>query len=219
MSGRDDRRRSDPRRSGSAVPEASTRRTPHTVAFRNSVYEISYDVDRRPLGFELRLDDFDTGFEPGTEQATHYESKVSLTDKSAGIKDQPYLIYMNHPLDYRGYTFYQSSFIRESDPHTGQFTGEFQSVFQVASNPGRPVIYLGCVLVVVGTFLQFYMRAGIFTDGGKRERERAAAKEGECCRRGRRALTGRRRSSRRARAGITANSIAIHAKCDQSRGR
>jgi hypothetical protein len=32
------------------------------------------------------------------------------------------------------------------------------------------------MLVVLGTFLQFYMRAGIFTDGGKRERERAAAK-------------------------------------------
>ena len=34
------------------------------------------------------------------------------------------------------------------------------------------------MLVVLGTFLQFYMRAGIFTDGGKKERERAAAKAG-----------------------------------------
>jgi ResB-like family len=149
---------------------------PRTVAFRNSVYQLAYDVDRKPLGFEIKLDDFDTGFEPGTEQATHFESKVRLTDRSDGIKDQPHLISMNHPLDHRGYTFYQSNYIRMRDPETRQLTGEFQSVFQVASNPGRPIIYAGCILVVFGTFLQFYMRAGIFTDGGKRERERAAAK-------------------------------------------
>ena len=147
---------------------------PQTVRFRDSVYQVVYDVDRKPLGFELKLDDFDTGFEPGTEQATHFESKVRLTDKSAGIKDQPHTIWMNHPLDHRGYTFYQSNYIRVRDPHTRQFTGQFQSVFQVATNPGRPIIYGGCFLVVLGAFLQFYMRAGIFTDGGKRERERAA---------------------------------------------
>ena len=147
---------------------------PQTVRFRDSVYQIIYDVDRKPLGFELKLDDFDTGFEPGTEQATHFESKVRLTDKSAGIKDQPHTIWMNHPMDYRGYTFYQSNYIRVRDPHTRQYTGQFQSVFQVATNPGRPIIYAGCSLVVLGAFLQFYMRAGIFTDGGKRERERAA---------------------------------------------
>jgi ResB-like family len=147
-----------------------------TVAFGDSVYQLTYDVDRKPLGFEIKLDDFDMGFEPGTEQATHFESKVRLSDASEGIKDQPHLIWMNHPLDHRGYTFYQSNYIRVRDPHTRQFTGQFQSVFQVASNPGRPVIYSGCLLVVLGTFLQFYMRAGIFTDGGKRERELAAAK-------------------------------------------
>ena len=86
---------------------------------------------------------------------------------------------MNHPLDHRGYTFYQSNYIRVRDPHTGQFTGQFQSVFQVATNPGRPIIYGGCLLVVLGAFLQFYMRAGIFTDGGKRERERRHRRQEE----------------------------------------
>jgi ResB-like family len=147
---------------------------PQTVQFRDSIYQVVYDVDRKPLGFELKLDDFDTGFEPGTEHPTHYQSEVRLTDKSAGITNEPHSIWMNHPLDHSGYRFFQSNFIRVRDPHTGQFTGEFQSVFQVATNPGRPIIYGGCFLVVLGAFLQFYMRAGIFTDGGKRERERAA---------------------------------------------
>jgi hypothetical protein len=146
------------------------------LTFGDRVYEIAYDVDRRPLGFELKLDDFDMGFEPGTEQPTHYVSQVRLTDSSAGIKEKPYEISMNHPLDHRGFTFYQSNYIRMRDPHTGGFTGQFQSVFQVATNPGRPIIYAGCLLVVAGAFIQFYMRAGIFTDGGKKERERTLAK-------------------------------------------
>jgi cytochrome c biogenesis protein ResB len=115
-------------------------------------------------------------FEPGTEQPTHFVSEVRLTDPSMEIKEQRHTISMNHPLDHRGYTFYQSNYIPMRDPRTNQTTGEFQSVFQVAKNPGRPIIYAGCMLVVLGTFLQFYMRAGIFTDGGKRERERQAAK-------------------------------------------
>jgi ResB-like family len=142
------------------------------LTFGNSVYEMIFDSDRRPLGFELKLDDFDTEFEPGTEQPTHFISQVRLTDSAAGIKDQPHTISMNNPLDHRGFTFYQSNYIRVRDPHTGNFTGQFESIFQVATNPGRPIIYAGCALVVLGAFLQFYMRAGVFTDGGKRERER-----------------------------------------------
>jgi hypothetical protein len=146
------------------------------LTFGDAVYELMYDVDRRPLGFQLKLDDFDTEFEPGTEQPTHFTSQVRLTDTAAGIKDKPYTISMNNPLDHNGYTFYQINYSRVRDPHTGNFTGQFQSIFQVATNPGRPIIYGGCALVVLGTFLQFYMRAGVFTDGGKRERERALAK-------------------------------------------
>ena len=146
------------------------------VTFADSAYEVVYDVDRRPLGFKLKLDDFDMGFEPGTEQPTHYVSQVRLTDPSLKIKEQPHTISMNHPLDHRGFTFYQSNYIKVRDPHSGEFTGEFQSIFQVATNPGRPIIYAGCMLVVAGAFIQFYMRAGVFTDGGKKERQRALAK-------------------------------------------
>ena len=56
---------------------------------REQAYEVVYDVDRRPLGFKLKLDDFDMGFEPGTEQPTHYISQVRLTDATEGIKESP----------------------------------------------------------------------------------------------------------------------------------
>ena len=145
---------------------------PKLLTFAEQAYEVVYDVDRRPLGFKLKLDDFDMGFEPGTEQPTHYVSQVRLSDPTKGIADEPHTISMNNPLDHRGFTFYQSNYIRMRDPHTGGFTGQFQSIFQVATNPGRPIIYGGCVLVVAGAFIQFYMRAGVFH---RRRQERAPA--------------------------------------------
>ena len=33
-------------------------------------------------------------------------------------------------------------------------------------------------LICLGAFLQFYMRAGLFTDGGKREREKLSKRTG-----------------------------------------
>jgi hypothetical protein len=158
------------RRSPSAEP------IPQHVEFPHGEYEVVYDVDRRPLGCSLKLDDFKVGFDPGTQQASSFVSEVRLNDESMGIKDKKYTISMNEPLTHKGYTFYQSSYIREEDPRTGRFTGKFQSIFQVGIDPGRRVKYLGCVLVVLGAFVQFYMRAGLFSDGGKRERALAEAR-------------------------------------------
>jgi cytochrome c biogenesis protein ResB len=141
------------------------------------VYRISYDVDRKPLGFELKLDDFDVGFDPGTDQASSFASQVRLTDKSAGIDQKPITISMNEPLTHNGYTFYQSSYERMRDPRTNRETGQFASVFQVAVDPGRRIKYFGCALVVLGAFVQFYMRAGVFSDGGKRERQKSVKEQ------------------------------------------
>lgn len=148
-----------------------------TVTFPSGSYRIAYDSDRRPLGFELKMLDFQRGFDPGTEKASRFSSDVLLTDKAAAIRNKPIHISMNEPLTHRGYTFYQSSFVREEDPRTGRETGRVQSVLQVGLNPGRRVIYLGCFLIVAGAFLQFYMRAGLFTDSGKREREKAIKRQ------------------------------------------
>ncbi len=114
------------------------------VSFPGGDYEVAYDVDRKPLGFSLKLDDFDVGFDPGTEQASSYVSKVRLTDEAMGIKDQPHTIQMNEPLTHRGYTFYQSSYQRHIDPRTMREDGQFMSIFQVGINPGRNIMYLGC---------------------------------------------------------------------------
>lgn len=148
------------------------------VPIGDRLFEVAYDSDRKPLGFDLKLDDFEVGFEPGTEQPTKFVSQVTLSDPAMGIEGQQRTISMNEPITHRGYSFYQMRYSPIVDPRTGQRTGQFQSVFQVGRNPGRGIIYLGCFLIVFGTYVQFYMRAGLFSDGGKRERALAARKAG-----------------------------------------
>ncbi len=146
------------------------------LTFPAGAYEIAYDTDRKELGFQLKLDDFEVGFDPGTEKASSFASQVRLTDEAMGIRDKPVTISMNEPLTHRQWTFYQSRYERVMDPRTRRESGQFKSVFQVGSDAGRGIKMLGCILIVAGAFAQFYMRAGIFTDGGKRERARAAAR-------------------------------------------
>lgn len=140
------------------------------VAFDDAIYELAFDVDRLKLDFSLTLNDFDVGFDPGTSNASSYKSEVTLTDERARAKETPHTISMNNVLDHGGWRFFQTSYQRDrKDP------GKFISVFQVAKNPARVVIYGGCVIVVLGAFVQFYMRAGVFSDGGRRDKERAAS--------------------------------------------
>jgi hypothetical protein len=147
-----------------------------SVVFPDGIYQVAFDVDHMDLGFSLKLEDFDVGFDPGTDKASSFRSEVLLTDEAQGIKNKPVSIFMNNTLDHRGWRFFQSNYSRYVDPKTRRETGEFVSVFQVAKNPAREMIYVGCIVVVLGAFVQFYMRAGIFTDGGKAQQHRAAEK-------------------------------------------
>ncbi len=147
-----------------------------TVGFPDgSLYRLALDFDRKDLGFHLKLVDFEVGMDPGTSQPSSFTSKVLLTDERHGVKDRPITISMNEPLSYRDYTFYQSNYDRVRDKATGRPTGQFMSIFQVRFDPDWcwGTVYMGCLLVCLGIFVQFYMRAGVFSDGGKRERERA----------------------------------------------
>lgn len=147
------------------------------IDFGDRAYEIGYEVERTPVPFSLTLTDFKRRFDPGTTMPRSYTSRVLLNDEGQGIQDQQATITMNYPLTHRGMTFYQSSFQEMDDPMTGQPNGQFVSIFQARYDPVWPVMYIGCLMVVLGTGIQFYMKAGIFTDGGKKERERAQTRE------------------------------------------
>ena len=69
------------------------------------------------------------------------------------------LIYMNHPLRYRGETFYQAGFQKDDSA----------TILQVVHNPSFIAPYVACVIVAAGLLVQF----GFHLVGFSRQRRRA----------------------------------------------
>ena len=102
------------------------------------------------LPFRLTLLDFRKKDYPGTQNAAAYESDVVLEDSAEGMTLQK-KIWMNHPLDHKGYRIFQSSYIQ--DPERGE-----TSVFTIAKNPGVRFIYSGAIIIFAGAFCVFYVK-------------------------------------------------------------
>ena len=97
------------------------------------------------LPFELTLQQFKMDTNPGTKTPASYESFVNLFD---GKSNNPHHIYMNNPLKYNRMTFYQSSYFQDDN-------GQFGSVLSVNFDPGRPIKYLGSLLLVIGCLIHY----------------------------------------------------------------
>ena len=115
------------------------------------------DVERLRLPFEVALLEFRSERYPGSRMPATYESRVRVDDPEYGSSE--HLIGMNRPLHYRGYVFFQSSFV-EGRP--------MMSILSVAQAPGLPVVYLGTALLCLGVGWMFYVNPAL-------ARRRAAA--------------------------------------------
>ncbi|MBI4040517.1 MAG: cytochrome c biogenesis protein ResB [Deltaproteobacteria bacterium] len=122
-----------------------------SLMFEKEAYALSYQPKVEPLGFELELQKFEMGTDPGTDNPASYQSRVMLRDPSQHIAE-PHLISMNEPLDYKGYTFYQSSYFKDE---AGNPIG---SVLSVGYDAGRNLKYGGSTLMVLGILLMFFFR-------------------------------------------------------------
>jgi hypothetical protein len=99
-----------------------------------------------PLDFSLTLTDFIRTLHPGTDVARSFESYVDLHD---GLSSRSVKIWMNNPLRYKGYTFFQASFAIDQE-------GE-HSTFAVVTNPGRLIPYISSLMVFGGMLLHFFL--------------------------------------------------------------
>ena len=109
--------------------------TPYTIYLRFRRYYLPHS---------LRLVDFKRDLYTGTNTPRSYSSDVQLVDPQRD-QDRRVKIYMNHPLRYRGRTFFQSSWI----------SGDRGTVLQVVRNPAWLAPYAACVLASVGMFIHF----------------------------------------------------------------
>jgi hypothetical protein len=139
------------------------------VVIGGHTYRLAFDFDRCSIGFDLTLADFDMGTDPGTQEASAYTSRVVVNDPAEGVENRAATITMNEPLRYHGKTFYQQGFRELRDATTGRKTGYKQSVLQVGIDPFWGIKYAGCLTVVLGSIVQFAMRAGVFSEARQRE--------------------------------------------------
>ncbi|MGB0334286.1 MAG: cytochrome c biogenesis protein ResB [Opitutales bacterium] len=128
---------------------------PQLVQLGDSEWELALRFTRIYYPFEIELIDFAHDKYPGTEIPFNFSSEVHVHHNDQ-TKDQKALIYMNHPLRYEGYTFYQASFANQDKT----------SIFQVVRNPGWLLPYLSVLLMGLGMCVQFGMH--FFNFLGKR---------------------------------------------------
>ena len=105
------------------------------IAMRPARYYKPYSVTLQKFTHELYS---------GTEIPKDFSSRVTLIDSERATK-RDVLIYMNHPLRYRGETFYQAGFQKDDSA----------TVLQVVHNPSFLAPYVACVIVAVGLLVQF----------------------------------------------------------------
>jgi len=123
---------------------------------------IEYRPAQRELPVTIKLSDFRKITYPGSPMAAGFESDVQLTDSRRGLVLMR-KIRMNHPLRYRGYSFFQSSFV-EGPVET--------TVLSVRNDPGTPLVYAGFLIVITGVVTMFVMRSRAGRSASRARRNR-----------------------------------------------
>ena len=109
------------------------------------------------LPFSLTLLKFSFDRYAGTDIAKNFSSRVRLRSDD-GRDDREVLIYMNNPLRYGGYTFYQADYDHEKEQYT---------ILQVVRNPSWSLPYIACAVMTLGLLWQFgYHLAGFIAKRG-----------------------------------------------------
>lgn len=124
-------------------------KTNSPVSIQSSGQKFNIELGNRvlKLPYEFNLTKFKMDTNPGTRDPSSYESFVDLFDSNGRSSHH---IYMNYPLKYDGFTFYQASYFPTK-------TGAHGSVLSVNFDPGRWIKYLGAILLVFGTIWHFYI--------------------------------------------------------------
>ncbi len=123
------------------------------LSITNTKETINFTISKKTINlpYEITLSNFVMKTDPGTTKAASYESYVTLLDGRNTKGATEHHVYMNTPLKYDDFTFYQSSYFNLDKDTYG-------SVFSVNLDPGRPVKYFGCILLVFGSIWHYFIR-------------------------------------------------------------
>jgi ResB-like family protein len=117
---------------------------PQTFSWMNRTWQLALRPARYYKPYSVTLQKFTHERYAGTEIPKNFASRVTLIDPERST-NRDALIYMNHPLRYRGDTFYQAGFQKDDSA----------TILQVVHNPSFFAPYMACVIVAAGLVLQF----------------------------------------------------------------
>ena len=144
------------------APQLDIDRTaPERFSYGGRTYELSLRLVRAYKPFSIRLLKVTHDNYVGTDLPKNFSSRIELKTPD-GRDDREVLIYMNNPLRYGGYTFYQ----HQMEAARG-LTG-----LQVVRNPGWLLPYIACVMMTLGLVLQFGL--SLFAFNAKRRAKATA---------------------------------------------
>jgi hypothetical protein len=133
---------------------------PQTFSCGGKTWMIALRAARYYKPYSVTLQKFTHERYAGTEIPKNFSSRVTLIDPDRTV-NRNVLIYMNHPLRYRGETFYQAGFQKDDSA----------TILQVVHNPSFIAPYVACVIVAAGLLVQF----GYHLVGFSRKRRTALA--------------------------------------------
>jgi hypothetical protein len=117
---------------------------PQEFSWMNRTWRLMMRPARYYKPYSVTLQKFTHERYAGTEIPRNFASRIALIDPDRVIS-RDVLIYMNHPLRYRGETFYQAGFQKDDSA----------SILQVVHNPSFLAPYVACVIVAAGLLVQF----------------------------------------------------------------
>ncbi|WP_067177944.1 cytochrome c biogenesis protein CcsA [Sulfurospirillum sp. UCH001] len=122
---------------------------PVVVRFDDVEIELAWGSKVIALPFSFKLLDFELQRYPGSQSPSSYASELEVIDNSTTF---PYRIFMNHPLTYKGYKFFQSSYDLD----------EKGTILEVNKDPGKWPTYFGYFLLCVGFIGNFFTKGSRF---------------------------------------------------------
>ena len=129
---------------GAFWPGDQVTTVPQSFRVGDQTFELALRFRRHYKPYQVQLTDFKHDLYTGTQVPKNFSSDIRLIDPSRS-EDRNVLIYMNHPLRYRGETFFQSGWLGD----------DFGTILQVVDNPGWQIPYIACILGGLGLLIHF----------------------------------------------------------------
>ena len=113
---------------------------------KDQIFHSEYRRERTYVPFDIELIDFEKVMHPGTNVAKSFSSDVNLIENDIPRRT---LIKMNEPLRHKGYTFFQASFIDDSEIET--------TVLATVKNYGRLFPYISSIIMSIGLLIHLLL--------------------------------------------------------------